>query len=978
MPTSLPRLRALLAKTSPVLLGRRLGALERNRKEEVYRRNSHSAADTALRLSASSRVLPLLILCFMGWISANWAANRVVPGADLFTNGPALTIRIEVSKAEMEALRRDPRHYADATITEGGRVYKNVGVHLKGAAGSFRQLDDKPAFTLSFGKLTPGQRFYGLRKIHLNNSVQDGSFMTEILCGELFRSAGVPTTRACHALVQLNDRKLGLFVLKEGFTKDFLGLFFRKTGGNLYDGGFLRDVDQDLELESSGSGDVTNRADLKALRTAANERDLPKRWQRFQETLDVDRFLSFMVLESITWDWDGYVMKANNYRLYHDLDTGKMVFFPHGMDQMFWEPDGPLIPDLNGWVARALLEPSEGKRLYQERYLDVFTNCFHVSDLTNRVEQLARIIKPALATLNPNAPQEYDGQVNRMRDLIVQRASSLTRQLKIPKRSAGAPTETRTLTPTAEGADAPPTNRDISPAPKKTKIEAGQSAPGADLFTNGPVPELRFEVSPANLNSLRRDGRVVVPVTLHEGERSYKDVGLHLKGAAGSFRPVDDKPGLTLNFGHFTPGQTFHGLRKLNLNNSVQDPSYFNEALCNPLFRAAGVPAPRVAHALVELNGRKLGLYVLKEGFSKDFLAQYYEKTGGNFYDIRPGRDVTGDLRKDSGSGPDDQSDLKVLAEAALEPKPAQCWERLQQVLDVDEFLSFMSMEMMCCHWDGYCSSPNNFRLYSDPSSGQFAFFPNDMDQMFRDPNYTIFGAGGGRVAQAIMRCAESRRLLRQRFDELYHKVFHLEVLTNQVAEMAARLQPALASVSPQAVAQWYGLDRLACEQLRARARVIESRLAEQHERARTSDPKPALVQNWKPNIQGNTRLDETHSPDQRSILVIKAVTARPGSGFWRARLNLAEGHYRFEGHVRTTGVVKPVGDRWMGASLRILAPVQASSSQIGGDSDWQRLQCEFDVNADEAEVEFVCDFRNSRGEAWFDLASLRVTWVKE
>ena len=67
-----------------------------------------------------------------------------------------------------------------------------------------------------------------------------------------------------------------------------------------------------------------------------------------------------------------------------------------------------------------------------------------------------------------------------------------------------------------------------------------------------------------------------------------------------------------------------------------------------------------------------------------------------------------------------------------------------------------------------------------------------------------------------------------------------------------------------------------------------------------------------------------------------------------------------------------------MGASLRILAPVQASSSQIGGDSDWQRLQCEFDVNADEAEVEFVCDFRNSRGEAWFDLASLRVTWVKE
>jgi len=67
-----------------------------------------------------------------------------------------------------------------------------VAVHLKGAAGSFRQVDDNPALTLSFGKLSSGQRFHGLRKIHLNNSVQDPSFSTEDICGGMFHAAGVP------------------------------------------------------------------------------------------------------------------------------------------------------------------------------------------------------------------------------------------------------------------------------------------------------------------------------------------------------------------------------------------------------------------------------------------------------------------------------------------------------------------------------------------------------------------------------------------------------------------------------------------------------------------------------------------------------------------------------------------------------------------------------------------------------------------
>ena len=95
--------------------------------------------------------------------------------------------------------------------------------------------------------------------------------------------------------------------------------------------------------------------------------------------------------------------------------------------------------------------------------------------------------------------------------------------------------------------------------------------------------------------------------------------------------------------------QKFHGLKKLMLNNSIQDPSYLNERICGYLFRQAGVPSPRTGHALVVLNGKKLGLYVTKQDFGKDFLKRWFKDASGNLYDINPGREVSEEMRLDSG-----------------------------------------------------------------------------------------------------------------------------------------------------------------------------------------------------------------------------------------------------------------------------------------------------------------------------------------
>jgi len=219
------------------------------------------------------------------------------------------------------------------------------------------------------------------------------------------------------------------------------------------------------------------------------------------------------------------------------------------------------------------------------------------------------------------------------------------------------------------------------------------------FFSNAVVYEIRLEITADDLARLRKDPRKFVRATLREGAETYPEVGLHLKGAAGSFRGIDDpRPGFTLSFSKFESKRKFHGTRKIHLNNVVQDASYLNENLAGELFRAAGVPAARITYAMVELNDRKLGLYVLKEGISQDFLALYFKKTNGNLYDMEGGREVTEQMKRESGSGPADWADLKAVAAAAQEADLVKRWQRLDQVVELNRFITFMAMEMITCH----------------------------------------------------------------------------------------------------------------------------------------------------------------------------------------------------------------------------------------------------------------------------------------
>ena len=208
-----------------------------------------------------------LLITLFGQVEAKSAKpSKVDPSVNFFASKDVLRISIEIEPKQIQLLKMADRSYVPCTVkVEGGQTYTKVGIHLKGAAGSYRGLEDRPALSLNFDKFNDGQKFYGLDKLHLNNSVQDGSYLNELICRELSRNSGLPTGRATHAMVKLNNRDLGLYVLLEGLDRAFLKRNFGSPDGNLYDGGFCQDIDQPKKLLTGKKDQKDEQAPLKTL-----------------------------------------------------------------------------------------------------------------------------------------------------------------------------------------------------------------------------------------------------------------------------------------------------------------------------------------------------------------------------------------------------------------------------------------------------------------------------------------------------------------------------------------------------------------------------------------------------------------------------------------------------------------------------------------------------------------------------------------
>ncbi len=483
-----------------------------------------------------------------------------------------------------------------------------------------------------------------------------------------------------------------------------------------------------------------------------------------------------------------------------------------------------------------------------------------------------------------------------------------------------------------------------------------------DAFFADPAVRLfDLQIAPDQLSQLTRNSKVYVPAELREGETVLSTVGVRLKGR-GSFRSVSDKPSLAIKFDEFVEDQTYRGSKKLMFNNAVQDISYLSELISTELFRDAGVPAARVTHARLRLNGRDLDLYVVAEAMNKDFLKRHFGNGEGNLYETYIS-DIDGAVEQDNG---EDQSrlDLRELSEACAINDPAERWERLNAVLDVDRFLSFVAMEMLTSHWDGYANNVNNYRIYHDPGTDKMVFIAHGLDGSFKRASFSLQPPLKAIVVTAVMTTPEGKKLYDLRVRKLAAEVFKMPVILERIEKALTKLRSAeLTSTELANLERTAGAKR---ERIKLRGTRVDEQIRGVEPQTLKLDAQGIgipVAWNEEP-MRGNPIFDRVQHEGKKTLHLRAPNELSRGS--WRSQMILSPGYYRFEGLVRTEALAGGV------ARVRI----SGNSSGVGGiagSSPWQLLGHNFMVTSDAMDVELVCEMTASQGEVWFDLDSLRV-----
>jgi hypothetical protein len=320
--------------------------------------------------------------------------------------------------------------------------------------------------------------------------------------------------------------------------------------------------------------------------------------------------------------------------------------------------------------------------------------------------------------------------------------------------------------------------------------------------------EVALTVSGENWNLLRSEGRrlpdvisgcatpdfpyTFVPSDVSIDGDKVSKVAVRKKGYLGSLST--QRPSLRLDFGRDEhDGRTFHGTRRITLNNNLQDRTNAKQCVVYELFAEAGLPAPRCGLAHVIVNGEDKGVFTNVEPIDKPFLRRAFGSDEGNLYELTVG-DFTpaakGGLELKTNESRNDRSDLDRV-ERALAAPDEKLGEALGEVFDLDEFFTFWAMEVLTGHWDGMTGNRNNTFLYHDPDDDRFHPIPWGTDGTFTPhpfiPNAPASVYAYNTVSSRLYSVPSFRRRYHARLRELLGSVWNEDRIVSRLRALTER-----------------------------------------------------------------------------------------------------------------------------------------------------------------------------------------------
>jgi hypothetical protein len=227
-----------------------------------------------------------------------------------------------------------------------------------------------------------------------------------------------------------------------------------------------------------------------------------------------------------------------------------------------------------------------------------------------------------------------------------------------------------------------------------------------------------------------------------------------------------------------------------------------------------------------------------------------------------------------------------------------------------------------------------------------------------------------GAMVRAVLQTPEGQRAYRERLPQLLTNYFRVELLTNRIESIAARLRPVLqrdgAGLMKEFDANVTDLKR----RVVARLANVSRQVSALGSMAKFDAAGVAPVGNWTTNVDAGLVIMANCVEDGRAALSIKHGDTSGTIASWRTRVGLEGGRYRFRGQVKAAGLL-PLGSPNVGITLRVSGT--HPPFQIVQDTNWRLVEFDFDVVSPTDDVDLICELSTVMGEVWFDLASLQL-----
>jgi spore coat protein CotH len=298
-----------------------------------------------------------------------------------------------------------------------------------------------------------------------------------------------------------------------------------------------------------------------------------------------------------------------------------------------------------------------------------------------------------------------------------------------------------------------------SPGRKLTPADV-KSYPSASLYDLGTLRTMFLQFENADWEqelAAFNNTDVEVPATVIVDGKTYKNVGVHFRGASSYMMvPEGSKRSLNLSFDFVDEKQAIDNYRTLNFLNANGDPTFVRGVAYSEIARHY-IPAPKANYVRVVINGESWGVYVNAQQFNKDFTRDYFKSTKGARWKVpgRPGGRGGMEYLGDDASSYKRQYEIKTKDDAkswadlirlfkVLNETPADKLEAaLNPILDVDGALKFLALDVALVNSDGYWTRGSDYSIYQD-EKGRFHVIPHDMNEGLADEGGRGFGPPPG------------------------------------------------------------------------------------------------------------------------------------------------------------------------------------------------------------------------------------------